>query len=91
MKKYGLREKKSQKILEFSITSNEGSAFCYSYEVSIDSSGLGIWMVDTFKEADYVRRKSTEWYNACFETPSHDYEADELEVIEIIMEIKGDL
>jgi len=43
----------------------------------------GTWLVDDPLVAEYVRNYSTEWYNAEYRTPSHEFEADELKVVKV--------
>jgi hypothetical protein len=81
---YGLRHKESGEILGHSTASNDGMDFCGDVSVSLTRySDDGYWLVDTIENAEYVRHNSTEWYNAGFSTPNHDYEPDELEIIRV--------
>ena len=45
-------------------------------------------MVDNAIQADWVRQNPTEWFNADFGTPSHSYEPDELEVVEVQIKVQ---
>jgi hypothetical protein len=80
---YGLLHKESGNIVGFDTSSNEGGDFCCSTQYSLNHSSEHPWIVDDELTAAYVRRFSTEWYNAGYETPSHHYDADELQVIKI--------
>ena len=81
--KYGLRHKKSNIILGVSLQSNDGQSFCVSTTTTLNDYSEDMWLVDTPINAEYVRQFSTEWYNACHETPSHSFKPEELEIIKI--------
>jgi hypothetical protein len=83
MVKYGLKERKSGKLLGFTISGNaEGS------EVHLDTYSDYPWLVDTKERAAWVKSHSTEWYNSCKDTPTHTYASDDLMVVEITMEVR---
>ena len=84
-KKYGLRLKKTGKLLGTNISSNEGADFCGDVSVRLDDYSNNTWLVDSAINAEYVRNFSTAWYNADYKNPSHNYEAEELEVVESII------
>ena len=81
---YALRHIKSGKLLGFSVSSNDNGDFCNDTEVSLDEFNKNIWYTSTPEQAAYVRQFSTPWYNADMDTPNHDYEPGDLEVIKII-------
>jgi hypothetical protein len=86
--KYALRHKKLKDLLLYEASSNEGSEDCnsISYTLSVDNLSTNSnswWVVDTPEQAEYVRLNSTKWYNADYDTPEHNFEPDELEVVEI--------
>lgn len=88
IEKYGLRVKKTGRILTFYTINNEGRDFCgdVTYKLS-DSKNDNMWLVDDPYTAEYVRNYSTEWYNAGHSTPVNDnYEPDELEVVKVKVE-----
>ena len=78
--KYALLHKKTKTLLGFYTSSNNGE-FCTDVEYSLVYDEENIWLVDSFEKADYVKNNSTEWYNANYNTPSHSYHFDELEVV----------
>ena len=84
--KYGLRHKKTEKILGVSSSSNEGQDFCgdVSFRLTLHSDIM--WSVYDLLNAEYVRNFSTEWYNAGYATPTNEFEPEELEVVEIAIE-----
>lgn len=88
--KYGLRHKETGKILGVSSSSNEGREFCgdVSFRLTLHSDIM--WSVDTVLNAEYVRNFSTEWFNADYDTPTNEFDAEELEVVEIAIETTVD-
>lgn len=83
--KFGLRHKKSGKIVTYYIVPNNGDD-CYVLDISSEK----LWFVDTKENAEWVRQYSTEWYNACHDTPNHSFKPEELEVVEINIIIKAE-
>lgn len=90
MIKYGLRHKPTNKILHVYTSDNAGSDGTYNCCVTTQHTltenaedNLREWYADTPIDAEFVRRNSTAWYNANYETPTHHFEFDELEVVEI--------
>lgn len=82
--KYGLRCKKTGKILTYDMESNAGGSNCCGimFRLSEDTDSP-TWLLDDPEEVDWVRRHSTEWYNAGYETPKHKFEPGELEVVKV--------
>jgi hypothetical protein len=80
--KYALKHKKSNKLVGYSICSNSGD-FCCDEQYILCSSEEKIWYVDTPEHAEWVRNNSTKWYNAGYDTPTHYFKADELEVVKV--------
>jgi len=81
--KYALREKASRKLLGYTLSSNAEGDFCVENQYCLYAGDEKVWQVDEAWQAEYVRQNSTEWYNAGYETPTHDYEPEELEVVEV--------
>jgi len=81
--KYGLWHKKEKCMLTVSTSSNDGSDFCTDISHSLTTYGDQVWYVDDPYIAEYVRNFSTEWYNANYETPNHDFDSDELMVVKV--------
>lgn len=85
---YGLFHKKDKSILGvYSQSDNSGEGIGTFYTLSCNQEPL--WIVKDNITASYVRLYSTEWYNAGYDTPTHPYEPEELEVIQI--ELKCDV
>ena len=94
---YALMIKENGNLVDFSVTSNEeGGAFASSLAYSLGNSGetLGklkdfqnIWMVNSGEHAEWVRLNPSEWYSSEYDTPSHHFKPEELEIVEIVMEI----
>lgn len=92
---YALRHKESGKLLRMTKSSNEGGDFCGDYTVRLDHwSGdnepfdMDTWYIDEMYNAEFVRQFPTPWYNSGERCPMHDYEPDELEIVEIKREIR---
>ena len=86
--KYGLIHKETNKILTYSSTNNDGVEFSVSdsYELSTFEYD-NIWMVDEKKIAEKAK-KPTKWYNADYESPSHEFNDKELKVVKIKLVIE---
>jgi len=82
--KYGLRHIESGRLVTVYTRSNAGHDFCCDQEhILSDLPDKPVWGVDERWHADWVRRHSTEWFNAGYDTPSHRFNPDELEVVKI--------
>jgi hypothetical protein len=82
---YGLMLKKTREILTFYTQSNNEGEDCYSEQYILTTGHYPPWIVDDILTAAYVKKFSTEWFNAGYETPTHNYKEEELEVVEIEM------
>jgi len=78
--KYALR--KNGRLVGFDTDSNEED-FRISTIYYLEASSDQTWYVDTPEHAEYVRQNNTEWFNADYETPSHRFSPDELEVVRV--------
>lgn len=85
--RYGLLDIKRNKYCTVSTISNRDAEFCSDIEYALSTLDEILWMVETETEAEYVRNHKTEWFNAGYRTPSHDYEPSELKVITFTIEI----
>lgn len=88
-KGYGLRHLKTGKLMSVSTRSNSGGDCCCETQYMLDDYSDSPWIVDNIVTAAYVRENSTEWYNAGYETPTNDYNAEDLEVVEIELVVKN--
>lgn len=86
--KYGLREKKTGKLVGLNARANseDCDGVSVTYTLSKYADG-GAWLVDEPEHAEYVRQNSTEWYNAGVDTPENDFEPNELEVVRVKQEV----
>ena len=84
--KFGLWHKKEKKLLKFSVSSTEGADFCGETATKLDLFGDKDWLVDSSINAEYVRNFSTRWYNADYETPTNNFDSNELIVVEVRVE-----
>lgn len=92
---YALRHIETGMLLRMTKSSNGDGEFCNDCTVRLDHwSGddepfdMDTWYIDEAFNAEYVRQFPTSWYNSSERTPQHDYEPDELEIVEIKREIR---
>jgi hypothetical protein len=86
---YGIRNKKTGKLLGFETTSNEGAEFCNSVEYSLEEDSDRPWLVRAPYHARYVLENSAEWYNAGYATPSHTIKKiEDYEVVRVKTEVE---
>ena len=83
MKRYGLRSKTTGNLLAVVVRSNNGGTFCVDSQHELVREGPTLWLVDSAMHAEYVRQFSTPWYNAEYDNPTHNFKADELEVVSV--------
>ena len=84
--KYGLQHKERKVILsfttfEYQLYDNKQVA----YELSND---YGIWLVDTKKEAEYVKNNKVKRQESDYHKPMNPYKPEELEVVKVTMNIE---
>lgn len=87
-KKYGLKYKKTGKAVGFFTRSNENGYACCETQFVLDEDSKEIWLVDDPRLAEWVRFNSTKWYNAQYESPTHYFQPEDLEVVEVVVELK---
>jgi len=88
MNKFGLYHKRENIILNYRTSPNRNADFCGTTQYLLcKSGGIDLWLVDDAYNAAYVRKYSTPWYNACYETPTSYFEAEELEVVAVEVKI----
>lgn len=80
---YGLRHIKSGKVVGYHTKSNSNGECCCEAQHILSEHDDRVWIVDSKIIAGYVRMFSTEWYNAGYDTPSHSFKPEDLEVVEI--------
>jgi hypothetical protein len=92
---YALRHKETGRLLRMNKSSNGDAEFCNDQTVRLDHwmcddgfFDMDTWYIDEIYNAEYVRQYSTEWYNSGERCPEHDYEPDDLEIVEIKREIR---
>lgn len=81
VKMFGLRNKKSQKIL--TVSSEHYSCHVEVFSLSQDLSSAPVWAVKDKLTASYARISHPEWYSASYDAPMNSYDPNELEVVEI--------
>jgi hypothetical protein len=85
MTKYALYNKRLNYYVGFYATFNDGAdcAVSVSYELG---NYQKIWLADSIEIAEYVRTHSTSWYNADYETPMNNLDAEDLEIRKVTFE-----
>jgi len=81
--KYGLRNKKTGKLLKYSSESNQGRDFCTDVTYELCEWGTNDWLIDSKLTAAYVRENTTEWYNAGYDTPQNDFDKEDLQLVKV--------
>ena len=82
--KYGLKLKKTNELLKYFIDANyDGNDLCVDESYALTTHGDHDWLVDSMDKALYVMYNSTEYYNAEYETPTHYYNPEDLEVVKV--------
>ena len=81
--KYSLREISTGKLLTYSTTNNSDGHCCVSESYKLNTYEDLVWEVDDLETATFVKNVSTSWYNAGYESPQHDFEPEELEIVQV--------
>lgn len=82
---YCLRHKISGELIGYFTSSNADGSFCVDvqYILTEGAENNKLWSVKDKYQAEYVRKFSTEWYNAGYDSPTHYFKPDDLEVVEV--------
>lgn len=84
--KYALKHKKTKEIVGYYTSPNNGGDCCDNeYILSLGEDNK--WYVDSPEHAEWVKQNSTEWYNAGYDTPNHNFKAADLAVVKVTIEI----
>ena len=89
--KFGFLEKLTGNLINFRISAHLDTGCLDGYTVELMSGSdqsIEIWLVNSADQAEWVRQNRTHWYDAVFDRPYHEFNADELEVVQIVMEIR---
>jgi hypothetical protein len=84
--KYALYDKVKKSYIEFMATANEDAYESVGVSFSLWNGEDQIWLANTYERADYVRKHSTEWYNADYNTPEHKLNANDIEIRKVVFE-----
>lgn len=96
---YGLRNIRTGEICGYSAADMGDAEFCISVSYSLEEQSYDgrLWLVKDKLNAEYVRRFSTPYYNASYETPElpkkwnpDNYEVIEINLVENCKKIKVD-
>lgn len=72
--KYGIMDTKTGELLTFYVSSNIGGYACVENEYSLSHHDDDVWLVDDIATAQKAIEVDTPWYNADYNTPSHNIE-----------------
>lgn len=78
---YGLKNKKTGKLMGFNSHGNDGD-FCTDVEYELSDYSSNIWLVENKDTAEKAAETDTSWYNRNYETPGNDYVGN-LEVVKV--------
>lgn len=82
--KYGLRVKKTGKLLHLYETSTGDKDFCNSTECElVEDADYPQYLVSTATMAEYTRLYPAKWYASTFDHPQHSFQAGALEVVKV--------
>ena len=88
---FTLRNKETGKLVLFSVESNGDCENCNDVRYSLEnrhSEKDHYWIVESREQAEYVRDTSSEWYNASYTYPAHDFVPSEWEVVEVSIKVR---
>jgi hypothetical protein len=88
---YGLLHIPSGELMGVYTRSNQGSDCCCDEQYILSAGADQLWIVEDAVTAAYVRKFSTEWYNANYETPTNDYPPEDLGVVKISIVVETDV
>lgn len=81
---YGIKEKKTGKILGVECSGNPSDAdFCGSYEASLYASNDTPWFHSNKERVQKIIDNPPKWYNSSVDSPQHSYKPEELEIFEV--------
>jgi hypothetical protein len=87
---YGLARKKDGIPLGFQTLSNAGGVFCVDTQTNLVEPEYGEkqWLVPELWQAEWVRTHSTPWYNAGYDTPTNNFDPEDLVVVKVTSIVK---
>ena len=80
---YRLRHKESGKYLTYFTSSNVGGYACNDEEYILDLHSPRTYILELAEHAEWVKHNSAQCYNSTYNTPTHDFKADELEIVKV--------
>lgn len=80
---YGLKEKKSGKILSYIEKQNSDSEFANETKVELGVDYENEWVIDSYESALEVLLNPTSWYNSTIKSPMHNFKPYELQIVKI--------
>ena len=87
--KYGLRIKGSDKLLNLMETPTRDQDFCNSTECElVPYDDYPRYLVSSAMTAEYARQWPSKWYSSTFAHPMHNFKAEDLEVVKVVITIE---
>ena len=86
---FGLRLKNKKDLLKYTETSNGDADCCNEMTVELSEYGDKDLTVEEYNQALFAKYNTTHWYNSCIEHPKNKFKAEELEIVEIVININN--
>lgn len=94
--KFGIMDMKTGELLTYHVSSNADSYACVPDEYSLSTNDDNVWLVNDLDVAQKAIDVNTPWYNADYETPSHDikvssktHKVAKVEITQVITVLEG--
>jgi len=84
--KYGIRKIGDKLPVTYYTSSNEGGYACVGETYSLATTHYDsdqIWATDSYEQAVHVLNNSTAWYNAGYNSPTHNLEIELYEIVKV--------
>lgn len=84
MSYYSLRNKKTKKLIGFTVSSNEGCEFCNDTRYELCDDEDQIWVVKSELDIkNLFTNPSPKWYNSSYSNPICDLKLSDYEIVEL--------
>jgi hypothetical protein len=80
-KRYALLHVKSGELVGFSARGNGDAEDCCDVSYELETRCDNVWLAENAVHAEWVRRNSTEWFCAGYDTPTNRFKPDDLRVV----------
>lgn len=88
--RFGLRNKKTKKLVGFYISANPHNGDCTENQVILREDEDDPWLVPNKYMAEMARLRDTSWFNSGHDTPTHPsgWKPDDWETVEVVIQTK---